>query len=230
MVRVTGVQTHVEPYQRLKKWYLIPPCSTLSIIRYVSSVKWSNPGKGLVPSPTPRRCSYWKRSLRVALDYSRQLYFFIFRKKLDGIYTRMLRAILNKSWRQHSTKQQLHSHPPPITKTIKVRRTRHARHCSRSMDELISDVLLWTSSHGRAKAGRPARTYMQQLCVALRTCWKQWMIGRKGERGSGISALMARHDDYRLPTQKWNVDGYLASKQVWLRISRNTSQKEGWPG
>ena len=27
----TGVQTQVESYQRLKKWYLIPPCLTLSI-------------------------------------------------------------------------------------------------------------------------------------------------------------------------------------------------------
>ena len=27
----------------------------------------------------------------------------------------------------------------------------------------MSDVLLWTSSHGRAKAGRPVRTYLQQL-------------------------------------------------------------------
>ena len=31
-------------------------------------------------------------------------------KKLDGRYTRMLRAILNKSWRQHPTKQQLYSY------------------------------------------------------------------------------------------------------------------------
>ena len=29
------------------KWYLIPPCLILSNIRYVSRVKWSNPGKGL---------------------------------------------------------------------------------------------------------------------------------------------------------------------------------------
>ena len=86
-------------------------------------------------------------------------------KKLDGNYTRMLRAILNKSWRQHPTKQQLYGHLPSITKTIKIRRTRHARHCWRSRDELISDVLLWTPSHGRAKAGCPARTYLQQLCV-----------------------------------------------------------------
>ena len=86
-------------------------------------------------------------------------------KKLDGNYTRMLRAILNKSWRQHSTKQQLYGHLPPITKTVKIRRTRHAGHCWRSRDELIRDVLQWIPSHGRAKAGRPARIYILQLCV-----------------------------------------------------------------
>ena len=80
-------------------------------------------------------------------------------KKLDDNYTRMLQAILNKSWRQYPTKQQL-----PIMKTIKVRQTRHAGHCWRSRDGFISDVLLWTPSHGRGKAGRPAWTYIQQLC------------------------------------------------------------------
>ena len=85
-------------------------------------------------------------------------------KKLDGNYTRMLRAILNKSWRQHPTRCQLYGHLPPITKTIQVRRARHAGHCWRSKDELVSDVLLWTPTYDQAKAGRPARTYIQQLC------------------------------------------------------------------
>ena len=85
-------------------------------------------------------------------------------KKIEGNYTRMLRAILNKSCRQHSTRHQLYGHLPSITKAIQVRRTRHAGHCCRSRDELISDVLLWTPTYGRAKAGRPVRTYIQQLC------------------------------------------------------------------
>ena len=76
----------------------------------------------------------------------------------------MLRAILNKSWRQYPTRHQLYGHLPPITKTIHVRRARHAGHCWRSKDELISDVLLWTPTYGQAKVGRPARTYIQQLC------------------------------------------------------------------
>ena len=91
-------------------------------------------------------------------------------KKLDGNYTRMLRAILNKSWRQHPTRHQLYGHLSPITKTIQVRQTRHAGHCWRSRDELISDVLLWTPTHGRAKAGLPARTYIQQLCEDTGCC------------------------------------------------------------
>ena len=86
-------------------------------------------------------------------------------KKLDGNNTRMLRAVLNKSWRQHPTMQQLYGHLPPITKTIKIRWTKHVGHSWRSRDELISDVLLWTPSHRWAKAGQPARNYIQQLCV-----------------------------------------------------------------
>ena len=95
-------------------------------------------------------CTTWKLSKRLE-------------KKLVGNYTRMLRAMLNRSWRQHPTKQQLYGHLPPITKTIQIRRIRHAGHCWRSRDELISDVPLWTLSHGRAKAGRPAWTYILQL-------------------------------------------------------------------
>ena len=41
-------------------------------------------------------------------------------KKLDGNYARMLRAILNKSWRQHPTKHQLYGHLPPLRKLSKL--------------------------------------------------------------------------------------------------------------
>ena len=75
----------------------------------------------------------------------------VWRRNLTANYTRMLRAILNKSWRQQPTKPQLYGHLPPITKTIKVRRTRHAGHCWRSRGELISDVLLWTPHMAKQK-------------------------------------------------------------------------------
>ena len=78
-------------------------------------------------------------------------------KKLESNYTRMLWAISNESWKQHSTKQQLYGHQLPITKTIKIRWARHAGHSWRSWIKLISDVFLWAPSHGRAKAGQPAQ-------------------------------------------------------------------------
>ena len=104
-------------------------------------------------------------------------------KKLDGNYTRMLRAILNKSLKQHPTKHQLYGHLPPITKMIKARRTRHAGHCWRSRDELISDVLVWTPHMAEQKQDEQLETtYSSSVRIrdlALRTCLGWWMIGRR---------------------------------------------------
>ena len=74
-------------------------------------------------------------------------------------------SYIKKSWKQDFTKQQLYGHPPPISKTIQIRRTRHPEHCWRSKDELINDVLIWTHSHGRTSVGRSTRTYLQQFCT-----------------------------------------------------------------
>ena len=61
------------------------------------------------------------------------------------------------------------------------------------------DVLLWTSSYGRAKAGRPARTYIQQFCddrgYSSEDRLEAMDIREGGERGSAISVLIAQHDD-----------------------------------
>ena len=69
-----------------------------------------------------------KRSFFQAVDVSKLLYGCTtwtltkrLEKKLDGNYTRMLQAILNRSWQQHPTRRQLYGHLPPITKTIQAR-------------------------------------------------------------------------------------------------------------
>ena len=38
-------------------------------------------------------------------------------------------------------------------------------------------------------------SYVMIRDVTLKTCQRRWMIGRRGERGSGISVLAARHED-----------------------------------
>ena len=122
------------------------------IVHFILSVKRSF-FQAVVTSILLYGCTTWTLTKRLE-------------KKLDGNYTRMLRAILNKSWRQHPTRHQLYGHLPPI----KLDEPDIAGHCWRSRDELISDVLLWTPTHGRAKAGRPARTYIQQLCEDTGCC------------------------------------------------------------
>ena len=121
-------------------------------------------------------------------------------KKLDGNYTRMLWVILNKSWKQNPTKQQLYGHLPPITKTIQVRWTRHEGHCWRSKDKLIRDILQWTPTHGCTSTGGPERTYLQYLCTDT-GCNSENLLGvvdnrdKWRERELGKSMLTVRLND-----------------------------------
>ena len=123
-------------------------------------------------------------------------------KRQDGKCTKMLRCILNKSWKQHLTKQQLCGHRPPISKTIQISRTRHAVGEAKT-NSLVTFSLL-TLSYRRASVGRPTRTYLQQLCMNTGCSLEdlpEAMIELNGERErerekeSGKSTLAAWHDD-----------------------------------
>ena len=159
-----------------------------------------------------RGCTTWTLTKRIE-------------KKLDGNYTRMLQAILNESWRQHPTKQQLYGHLLPITKTIQIRRTRHVGHCRRSKDELISDILLWIPSHGWAKAGRPPRTYTQRLCADTGHSLEDlpWAMedreGLREEGGSAKSVLTVRHDIYIYIHTHTHSTGRTANKVNFLFLN-----------
>ena len=146
---VSSTETDINTWQ-VKAWTAIDSLSVLCRSYLTNKMKRSFFQEAVV-SILLYGCTTWTLTKRM-------------KKKLDGNYTRILRAVLNKSWRQYPTNQQLYSHLPPITKTIQVRQTRHARHCWRSRDELMWHTLV-DPSHGRAKAGRPTRTYIQQLCA-----------------------------------------------------------------
>ena len=75
---------------------------------------------------------------------------------------------------------------------------------------------LWTPAYGQSKAGRPARTFIQQLCddtgcnpedlpkaMNDRETWR--------ERGSGISVLAARHDEDD------DIYTYILTERIWQR-------------
>ena len=159
-VSISYDDNHYTTGTSIKKWYLMPPCLTLRIIRFVSRVKWSNPENGVVLSPTPWCCSYWKENLQFANfthHFSTHQNLFLDVRIYDT------QECCEQYWISPggSTPQ---TSSCTVTKTIQVRQTRHAGHCWRSKYKLIIDVLLWTPAYGRAKAGRPARTYIQQLC------------------------------------------------------------------
>ena len=82
---------------------------------------------------------------------------------MDANETSGEKAMTQECCEQYWTNPVAVRQPNTITKTIQVRRTRYPGHCWRSWDELISNILLCTPSHGRAKTGRPASTYIKQF-------------------------------------------------------------------
>ena len=85
------------------------------------------------------------------------------RTRLDGTYTRMLRAVLGDSWKEHKSNKELYGNHPKITDTLMIGRLRFIGHYWRKNDEVIGDLLLWETKHSARKRARPAATYVDQL-------------------------------------------------------------------
>ena len=103
------------------------------------------------------------------------------------MYIRMLRAILNKFWKQHPLQQQHYGHLSPISKNIQVRGANHMGHSRRNKDELSSNVPLWTLAYPRGSIGRLVITFTFTMCwhrmLFERPAWKErWVIWMVRER------------------------------------------------
>ena len=61
------------------------PSTLVANFTYLWRVKLSNRGKGVGPFPTPQCSSYWKRSLRIALNYNCRLYFYFILTQIRNI-------------------------------------------------------------------------------------------------------------------------------------------------
>ena len=84
-------------------------------------------------------------------------------KSLDGTYTRMLRMVLNVSWREHMTNAESYGTLPKITIKIRERRLKLAGHCTRHPEEEASKLVLWQPQHGKTNRGRRANTFIDSL-------------------------------------------------------------------
>ena len=120
-------------------------------------------------------------------------------KKLDGNYTRMLRAILNKSWRQTPKDTNCTATCLLSRKLFKLDEP--------DMQDTAGEA--GTNSRVMYSYGTPHMAvqkqddqhehrfsnYVRIQDVVQKTCLRGWTIWKGGERGSGISVLPARHDD-----------------------------------
>ena len=100
-------------------------------------------------------------------------------KKLEGNYTR----ICELYWTS------------PVGNTSQNSRCTATYHPSQKLSKLdelvrrgtigeVSDILLWTPLHGGAKAGQPARTYVQQFCADIECSLEdlQWAMNDRDGR------------------------------------------------
>ena len=121
------------------------------------------------------------------------------KKTLDGNYTRMLRAIFSKSWRQHPQGTNYMADCLPSRKLYKLDEpdTQDTAGEARTNASVMYSYgpLHMAKQKQDDQLEHTYSIYVRIRDVALKTGQKRWMIGRSGERGSGISVLAARYDD-----------------------------------
>ena len=107
-------------------------------------------------------------------------------KSLDGCYTRMLRKVLNVSWKQHLTNKELYGTQSPISNVIRRRRLKFAGHSVRQHDQLVSELVLWEPTHGTRNRGGQVKNFVDILkedtgCKStqeIRTCMEDRGVWR----------------------------------------------------
>ena len=120
----------------------------------------------------------------------------------------MLWAILNKSWKQNCSKQQLYGHLPPISQTIQVRWTKHGTLLEKQgwthKWHSSMDPFKWTCWCLLTSKNLFTSTLTQNLF--WKTCQELWMIGMDGEREKEsrkfVQAMWLYDDDVYICKEK----------------------------
>jgi len=83
--------------------------------------------------------------------------------RLDGCYTRMLRMVMNITWMDKMTNEDLYGNLPTISNKIRERRLRLAGHCVRHSKLEVSNLVLWEPTQGKFNRGSQRLTYVYRL-------------------------------------------------------------------
>ena len=112
--------------------------------------------------------------------------------RLDGCYTRLLRRVLNLSWRDHPTLEMIYGDLPSVSVLVRKRRVQFAGHCARATDELVSSFVLWRhpSSHKRSRKLTFPDRIQRDTSIS-----KEDLLGAMTDReywGSVVSSISAK--------------------------------------
>ncbi|ELT98051.1 hypothetical protein CAPTEDRAFT_197577 [Capitella teleta] len=81
---------------------------------------------------------------------------------LDECYARMLRMVMNVTWRDKVRNEVLYDNLPRVTEKIRERRLKLAGHCIRHNKLEASDLVLWEPIQGKTSRGS-----QKQPCVDI---------------------------------------------------------------
>ena len=130
----------------------------LGIIYYQILQHWNCESKKQIVTSLSAKKKKKKKKKKKRNTHTLYIYIYIYIYKTKNTLILLLVIVYYTQQYWNTVNKNICSSPKV---TIQVRRTRHAGHCWRSKDELISDVLLWTPTYGCARVGRPAWTYIQ---------------------------------------------------------------------
>jgi len=108
-------------------------------------------------------------------------------RRIDGVYTRLLRKALDVSWQQHMTNQELYSKIPSAMHQLREQRLTFAGHCYRCEVQPVKHLVLWEGRAGRMFRGQANRlTYVKQLlrdscCETVDELQRMIKIGLSGQ-------------------------------------------------
>ena len=103
-------------------------------------------------------------------------------KKIDGLYTKLLRRVLNISWRDHVSNKDLYGDLPSLSSTIRQRRLRFAGHCFRAKNQPVTNLLFWTPSTGKRGRGAGIKTFPKSLLEDTSSSSNGEIQGLMGDR------------------------------------------------
>ena len=101
-------------------------------------------------------------------------------KNADCCFKKILEAAPCKTAVAQPIISHLISHPSKMSKT-----------CWKSKDEFISNIFLWTSTHGHTSVGWHAKIYIHQLCADIGCSLEDLPVGMDDKRESKESMLPA---------------------------------------